>query len=143
MRKGGINMIHTKHSTTNYRSIMPFILAADQNEGHKHFESSGYMDLVVENLCTTDENGFPIYSITHYGEQNGDLMADPDMEISVNHSEGRIIPRTFRNDYMGLYQEVFSQQNGRRLYSPGLLRSLDQFLWQWLKNIEDQGFKAI
>ena len=136
-------MIHTKHSTTNYRSIMPFILAADQNEGHKHFESSGYMDLVVENLCTTDENGFPIYSITHYGEQNGDLMADPDMEISINHSEGRIIPRTFRNDYMGLYQEVFSQQNGHRLYSPALLRDLDQFLWQWLKNIEDQGFKAV
>ena len=136
-------MIKTKHSTTNYRSIMPFILAADQNEGHKHFKASGYMDLVIENLYTTDADGYPIYSITHYGEQNGDLMADPDMEIAINHSEGRIIPRTYRNDYMGLYQEVFSQNNGHRLYSPGLLRSLDQFLWQWLTNIEDQGFKAV
>ena len=136
-------MIKTKHSTTNYKSLMPFILAADQNEGSKHFKSSGYMDLVIENLQTVDGDGFPIYSISHYGIQNGDLMADPDMEFSINHNEGRIIPRTFKNDYVGLYQEVFTVQDGRRVYSPGLLRELDQFMWQWLKNIEDQGFKAI
>lgn len=135
-------MIKTKHSTTNYRAVMPFILAADQNDGHKHFTSSGYMDLVIENLGFTDSDGYPVYSITHYGEQNGDLMADPDMEIAINHAEGRIIPRTFRNDYMGMYQEVFGMQNGRRVYSPSLLRDLDGFLWQWLKNLEDQGFKA-
>ena len=135
-------MIKTKHSTTNYKAIMPFLLATDQNDGHKHFESAGYMDLVIENLQTTDSNGYPIYSISHYGEQNGDLMADPDMEIAVNHAEGRIIPRTFQNDYIGIYQEVFRMQNGNRVYSPSLLRDLDGFLWQWLKNIADQGFKA-
>ena len=135
-------MIKTKHSTTNYRAVMPFLLVVDQNEGHKHFKSSGYMDLVIENLEYTDEDGNPIYSISHYGEQNGDLMADPDMEIAVNHREGRIIPRTFRNDYMGMYQVVFGTQDGRRVYKPALLRDLDQFLWQWLKNIDAQGFKA-
>jgi hypothetical protein len=41
-----------------------------------------------------------------------------------------------------MYQEVFGEQNGRRVYSPSLLRDLDGFLWQWLKNIADQGFKA-
>jgi hypothetical protein len=135
-------IIKTKHSTTNYRAVMPFILAADMSGGHKHFESSGYMDLVIENLGFTDADGYPVYSITHYGEQNGDLMADPDMEIAINHAEGRIIPRTYRNDYMGVYQEVFTTQNGRRLYHPGLLRELDSFLWMWLRNIKAQGFKA-
>ena len=135
-------MIKTKHSTTNYKAVMPFILAADAAEGHKHFKSEGYMDLVIENLGYTDADGYPVYSISHYGKQNGDLMADPDMEIAVNHTEGRIIPRTFRNDYIGVYQEVFKMQNGRRVYIPGLLRELDQFLWYWLKNIADQGFKA-
>ena len=135
-------MIGTEHATTNYKAIMPFLLAADQNGGHKHFESEGYMDLVIENLQTTDADGFPVYSISHYGEQYGDLMADPDMEIAVNHAEGRIIPRTFQNDYLGIYQEVFRRQDGRRVYSPSLLRDLDGFLWQWLKNIADQGFIA-
>ena len=90
----------------------------------------------------TDDKGNPIYSIAHYGEQNGDLMADPDMEIAVNDGEGRIIPRTFQNDYMGLFQQVFREQDGHKVYSPGLLRDLDTFLWQWLQNIEEQGFRA-
>jgi len=133
-------MIKTKHSTTNYKALKPFLEAVDAAEGHKHFKSGGYMDLVIENLEYADEEGNPIYSIAHYGEQNGDLMADPDMEIAVNDKEGRIIPRTFQNDYMALFQQVFKTQDGRRVYSPSLLRDLDAFLWQWLQNIEQQGF---
>ena len=34
-------MIKTKHSTTNYKAVMPFILAADAEEGYKHFKSEG------------------------------------------------------------------------------------------------------
>lgn len=133
-------MINTKHSTTNYKALKPFLEAVDAAEGHKHFKSGGYMDLVIENLQCADDNGNPIYSIAHYGEQNGDLMADPDMEIAVNDKDGRIIPRTFQNDYMGLFQQVFREQDGRAVYSPSLLRDLDTFLWQWLQNIEQQGF---
>ena len=133
-------MIRPKHSTTNYKALKPFLEAVDAAEGHKHFKSGGYMDLVIENLEYADEEGNPIYSIAHYGEQNGDLMADPDMEIAVNDKEGRIIPCTFQNDYMALFQQVFRTQEGRRVYSPSLLRDLDTFLWQWLQNIEQQGF---
>jgi len=133
-------MIKPKHSTTNYKALKPFLEAVDAAEGHKHFKSGGYMDLVIENLEFSDEDGFPVYSIAHYGEQNGDLMADPDMEIAVNNKDGRIIPRTFQNDYMGMFQQVFKTQEGRRVYSPSLLRDLDTFLWQWLQNIEQQGF---
>lgn len=135
-------MINTKHSTTNYKALKPFLEAVDAAEGHKHFKSGGYMDLVIENLQYADDKGNPIYSIAHYGEQNGDLMADPDMEIAVNNEDGRIIPRTFQNDYMGLFQQVFREQDGHKVYSPGLLRELDTFLWQWLQNIENQGFRA-
>ncbi len=131
-----------KHATTNFRAILPYLNAADKNEGHIKLESSGYMPLVVENLYFTDFDGREVYSISHYGEQNGDLMADPDMEIAVDKEKGTVYPRTFRNDYMGIMQEVFIFKNGKTLYSHRLLTDLDDFLWHWLKNIKDQGFVA-
>ena len=142
-RKKVIMIKKTKHSTTNYRALKPFIDAVRQAGGHKHFTAGGFMDLVIEDLYFTDHEGNKVFSISHYGEQNGDLMADPDMEFSINEKEGRITPRTFRNDYLGLYQEVFRTINGKLMYSQRLLTDLDAFLWQWLNNIDMQGFKAV
>ena len=68
------------------------------------------------------------------------LIADPDMELKVNRESGTVEPLTYRNDFMGLFQEVYITQNGQRLYSKRLRSELDEFLWQWLKNIHDQGF---
>ena len=133
---------NTKHSKTNFKALKPFLDVVDKNEGHRHFKAGGYMDLVIENLYFSDYAGRPVYSISHYGEQNGDLMADPDMEIAVDLDACKIVPRTYRNDYMGIMQEVFVFKNGKTLYSERLLTDLDGFLWQWLRNIEQQGFKA-
>ena len=36
----------------------------------------GYMDLCIEALGYNDHEGRPVYSVAHYGEQNGDLMRD-------------------------------------------------------------------
>jgi len=128
------------HATTNFRRVAPFLAAANANDGHIRLEHDPYMPLVVENLDTTDEHGFPIYSITHYGEMNGDAMADPDMEFSVDYERGAVIPRTFQNDYMGIYHEVFYEDGGKQMFRPQLLIDLDGFLSQWLQNIERQGF---
>ena len=130
----------TRHATTNYRALKPFFDAVNNAGGHAHFTAPGFMDLVIENLHTIDCNNLCWYSISHYGEQNGDLMADPDMILGVSHTGGVIVPRTFRNDYLGINQEVFITKNGKQLYSPRLLTDLDEFLWQWLKNIKEQGF---
>lgn len=121
--------------------LKPFIQVVNDNDGHFKFKSSGFMDLSMEKLYYADVYGFPVYSITHYGEQNGDLMADPDMTFSVS-DDGRIIPCSFRNDYMGVYQEVFREINGKMMYSQSLLKELDDFLWHWLKNLQEQGFTA-
>jgi hypothetical protein len=133
----------TKHATTNYRALLPFLSVVDQNGSHKRFISDGFMDLVIEDLNAKDYEGREIYSISHYGEQNRDLMADPDMEIAVDRRYGEIVPRTFRNDYLGLFQEVFKEKNGKIYYSERLLIDLDSFLWHWLKNIQAQGFIAV
>lgn len=132
----------TKHCTTNYKAVKPFLDFVDTHEGHYHFESEGYMDFVVEKLYYTDHAGNDVYALTHYGEQNGDLMCDPDMTIAVDRENGRIIPRTYRNDYIGVFQEVFTTINGRLMYSHRLLIDLDEFLYMWLNNLKEQGFKA-
>ena len=132
----------TKHATTNFRMLKPFLDGLSGGT-HRRYEDSGYMPLVVEELSGTPGNKYT-FSIAHYGYQNGDAMRDPDMEVEVDFAAGTVDPLYFRNDYMGIEQNVYIYQNGKRLYSPRLRTDLDDFLWHWLKNIHDQGFaKAI
>ena len=129
----------TRHSHTNFLMIQPYVRRAEKH-GAIRCKSEGFMDLTVEYLETNDCYGNPMYSITHYGEQNGDAMRDPDMMFSVNYSTGTVIPWTFRNDYVGVNQEIMFEMEGKKYYRVSLLKQLDDFLWMWLKNIKDQGF---
>ena len=131
----------TRHATTNYRMIRPFLDVVDASpEHHRKFLSGGYMPLTMESLGYTFHD-CKVYSITHYGEMNGDLMRDPDMTVAVDSQAGTVEPLTWQNDYMGRYSEVYtSSADGRELYRPRLRTELDRFLWQWLKNIGEQKF---
>lgn len=132
----------TKHARTNFRKIAPYLAAANAaEEKWIKLYNEPYMPLTVEYLGETDHRGLPIYSMTHYGEQNGDLMADPDMTFSVDFANEEVHPLTFRNDYMGVNQEVYrTGENGKIVYSPRLLTDLDSFLSTWLTNLDRQGF---
>lgn len=132
-----------KHATTNYKRLVPFLNAVDASEDkHIRLELSGYEPLVFEYLYE-DYRGRPVYSMTHYYEQNGDLMCDPDMTIAVDREAGEAWPRSYQMDALGVYQQVFKRQaDGKMTYSPSLLRELDGFLWHWLRNVEEQGFRA-
>lgn len=130
----------TKHAHTNYDLIRPFVDQTDRMGGAIRCKSEGYMDLVLENIGDNDCYGNPVYSVAHYGTQNGDLMRDPEMTFSINRTTETIIPLSFLNDYIGCYQEVICWRNGKQMYSVSLLRDLDVFLWTWLKNLENQGF---
>ena len=51
-------------------------------------ENPPYMALVIE---ATDEScpcGLPAISVCHYGEQNGDLMRDPEMCFELGFIDG-------------------------------------------------------
>jgi hypothetical protein len=66
-----------------------------------------FMELVIEAMDESGPLGLPSLSVCHYGEQNGDLMRDPEMCFEVVCAEDRTLslnPWYFRNDYLGLEQ---------------------------------------
>lgn len=133
-------MKKTKHGTTNYKELKPFIDTADKNDGYAKFTAEGFMDLTLEKLYYTDYEGNPVYSLAHYGIQNGDLMADPEVTFSINHETGNLMPLSYQNDYMAIYQQIFKQKDNKTLYNPRWLIDVDEFLYLWRKNIIAQGF---
>lgn len=135
----------TKHGRTNFKALRPYISdmapEASTRRDHKRYTAPGFMPLVFEYLHYSDYKGRPVYSMAHYGEQNGDAMRDPDLTFSVDWDGEIIEPQTYQNDYLGLYQEVYRQNDqGQTMYSKRLRTDLDEFLWQWLHNIKKQGY---
>ena len=99
--------------------------------------SEGCMPVVVE--LVGDIKGYgKVISIAHYGEQNGDLMADPEMTFTI--VDGKYFPISFRNDYVGLYQEVFSynEDGSTEAVNIKLQSDLTDFANEWMNSIQEQ-----
>jgi hypothetical protein len=47
-----------------------------------------YMELVIEAMDESGPMGLPAISVCHYGEQNGDLMRDPEMCFELGLIDG-------------------------------------------------------
>lgn len=105
----------------------------------------GYLPLSVEEIGISTE-GHRLVSLCHYGEQNGDLMRDPDMVFMFhNFPDGMAAePVSYRNDYLGIVQEVYRyDEAGRRTHVlPSLKQDLTEFAESWFANLKDQGFFA-
>jgi uncharacterized protein YqiB (DUF1249 family) len=111
-------------------------------EGHPVFKEhvklvhKPYMDLSIDRLSSEKEGTIRI-SLAHNFVQNGDLMADPDMEIRIYPELKAVEALTYQLDSLGLYQVVFPEPG--KVY-PKLKTELNHFLNQWLTNLIDQGF---
>lgn len=114
--------------------------AATDNGGHIKIENEPYMPLCVEWIGRVPIAGFmlPALSLCHYGEQNGDLMRDPDVCFARCYVKGAetFIPYSFRNDYTGTLQEHINDCTINRTGQADLAR----FVSDWLENIRLQGF---
>lgn len=106
---------------------------------------SGYMPLSVEEIGSSGD-GYRLVSLCHYGEQNGDLMRDCDLVFMVIDLPGGAVaePVSFRNDYLGITQEVYRyDEAGRRTHVVSSLKQeLKEFARDWLATLREQGFFA-
>jgi len=100
----------------------------------------GMMDLNYDRLgCRKlDLGNYVSYDIAlaHNYIQNGDVMADPDMEIRIYPEIKYAEALTYQLDGLGIFQQVYPEPG--KVY-PKLKRELNKFLNQWLKNCIDQG----
>lgn len=97
-------------------------------EGHNSYKlkSGGFMDLTVE---TWPEGESAVVSMCHYGEQNGDLMKDPDILFHVK-KDGEIQYKEYQNDYAGFYSENH--------------RETKEFMEDtWIPNLISQGHELV
>ena len=94
----------------------------------------GYMPLSLEHIGQSAE-GNRLIAISHTGEQNGDLMRDPEMVFEL-HAHGMAEPLSFRNDYMGMMQEVYRyDDSGKKTHvNARLKQDLTSFTRTWFKN---------
>lgn len=104
---------------------------------------NGYMPLSVEHIGQSAE-GNRLIAISHTGDQNGDLMRDPEMvfEIHTYTSPDMAEPLSFRNDYMGTMQEIYRyDDSGKKTHvNARLKQDLKSFARTWFNNLKDQGF---
>jgi len=104
-----------------------------QKYGFLKLKAPGFMDLNVDILLGNR------FSLAHNYIQNGDVIADPDMEIEVNF-EMQTAEALSYQDYIG-YQAVylFNEKGEKVSFYPRIKKDLNIFLSQWLTNIKNQG----
>jgi hypothetical protein len=96
-----------------------------------------YMDLVIEAI-EQGPSGLPAVSITHYGEQNGDLMRDPEMCFELKDNE--LSAYYYRNDYVGVEQWSRNTIRGHYVVLANLHQQHQHFARTWDDNLRLQGF---
>ena len=100
--------------------------------GHAKINNNpAFMSVVIEKVGRLPGYG-EVISIAHYGEQSGDLMADPEMEFTI--IGGDYYPISFRNDYLCKHNSIF-EDDGINL---PLQHDLTTFANKWMRNIAEQ-----
>jgi len=103
-------------------------------------KSGGFMDLSLDMLY--QEDGSYIIAMAHNYIQNGDVMADPDMEIKIIPGMQMAEALSFRQDGgIPINQQVYAEIDGKKMVYPQVKKQLNSFLSGWLLNIKKQGFK--
>ena len=87
-----------------------------------------FMDLNIEII---DDNR---YAMSHNYVLNGDLMADPDVEFTVDKDNRLLYPESYQQDNLQFYQRVDKD--------PVAAHQLNEFMDEWLNNIQENQYKV-
>ncbi len=133
-----------KHFNQKAKAVMEKLIAplngvgsATKFDAHDYAtKKSGIMAVSVE--CINEVEAGKIYSVTHYYEQNGDLMSDPDMTFLKGPS-GDYFSLTYQQDGLGIYQDAIVWEDGKiKGYRPKMQADMNSFANTWMMNIKEQ-----
>ena len=126
-----------------YQSFAKALLTLLGTDTAVRLRVDGYMPLSVEDIGQSTD-GHRLIAISHYGGQQGDLMRDPEMIFEMHRSAAPDMaePLSFRNDDLGLMQEVYRyDDSGKKTHvNAKLKQELTSFARTWFTNLKDQGF---
>jgi len=108
-------------------------IATRRSAGKSKLAPDALMDL---NLDVLSKQGSIVrIALSHYYKQNGDMIADPDMEIIINTKLMTANAMTYQDSM--IFQSA--EQDGG--INQALVNDLNVFLDQWLQNCIAQGHK--
>ncbi len=134
-----------KTASKTFRNLVKM---AEENDSYVKIGKTGgaimpvSVEIIESGISFT--NGHPKWtrvSVAHFGEQNGDLMADPDMEFLYQEkdSEVKVIPLSIKNSYLGTFREaIFVDYDGTWKICKPEQHDQASFANQWMKNIKTQ-----
>jgi hypothetical protein len=104
-------------------------------------ENPPYRALVVEASKAFGPCGLPAISVCHYGEQNGELMRDPEMCFELGFAAGaHLEPFYWRNDYIGVKQWSRFIRDDNYVFYTELFNQQEEFAKQWDNTLRLQGY---
>lgn len=127
----GINMTRVARM---YRNLEIVLGGFDLIPDAAQIENPPYMKLSLDRLPQDRER--TVIALAHNYIMNGDVVPDPDMTMAIDRTNKTVEALTYQD--ISRYDVVYPEP-GR--YSPGLKKSLNQFLDMWLKNLVSQGFR--
>ena len=92
------------------------------------YGTPNYMDLNIEII------GDDRLAMAHNYVLNGDVMADPDIEFTVDKKNRMLYPQTYQQDSLQYFERVDGDS--------ARARELNHFMHEWLTNVVDQKYKV-
>ncbi|MBU2538106.1 MAG: hypothetical protein KKH22_06680 [Proteobacteria bacterium] len=100
-----------------------------------------FMPVVVERVgsIVVGKQSCELISVAHYGEQNGDLMRDPEI-VFIRDEQGNYYPESIIQDYIGVCRKaVTCDDEGKAVrFNPRQQRDIAAFTGMWMENIRYQ-----
>jgi len=120
-------MDHTKEIYARLSHVIPNL----RNIGtYAKLSAAGFMDLHVD-ILNKNGNVWRI-SLAHNYKAGGDVIPDPDMEVTVNFNNETAQAETYQDTY------VYREGNDERSK-----KELNEFLVLWVGNLIEQGHKMV
>ena len=99
--------------------------------------NGSFMPVCVEQIFEIET--YRIFSVAHYYEQNGDLLADPEMCFINIKEVGSYLPSYFKQDNIGMEQEsIIIENDVIKGYRAKMQADHTSFANMWLRNIKNQ-----